>query len=49
MTKWSEIRSMELIKSIKKNGRSYDDILAYINGENPDNDDEVFGRQLILQ
>lgn len=40
MTKRDEIRSKELIKAISKSDRSYDDILAYINGENPDNDDE---------
>lgn len=40
MTRRDELRSKELIKAISKSDRSYDDILAYINGENPDNDDE---------
>lgn len=40
MTRRDELRSKELIKAISKSDRSYDDILAYINGENPDNADE---------
>lgn len=40
MTRRDELQSKELIKAISKSDRSYDDILAYINGENPDNADE---------
>ena len=40
MTRRDELRSKELMKAISKSDRSYDDILAYINGENPDNADE---------
>ena len=40
MTRRDKLRSKELIKAISKSDRSYDDILAYINGENPDNADE---------
>lgn len=40
LTRRDELRSKELIKAISKSDRSYDDILAYINGEIPDNADE---------
>ena len=40
MTRRDELRSKELIKAISKSDRSYDGIVAYINGENPDNADE---------
>ena len=40
MTRRDELQSKELIKAISKSDKSYDDILAYINGENPDNADE---------
>ena len=40
MTRRDELQSKELIKAISKSDKSYDDILAYINGENPENADE---------
>lgn len=40
MTKRDELRSKELVDAISKSNKSYDEIMAFINGKNSDDEDE---------